>query len=134
MADIKEKHIEIVQNIIERLANNSFYIKGWTITLLTALIAVYASTKNISFVILSILPVIIFWLLDSYYLWQERLFRRLYESIVNGEYPSDYTINLKNVEASDIKYISVVFSKTILPIYLGMIVIICLIYLIMCYA
>ena len=134
MADIKEKHIEIVQNIIDRLANNSFYIKGWTITLLTALIAIYASTKNISFVILSILPVIIFWLLDSYYLWQERLFRKLYECIVNGEYPSDYTINLKHIETSDIKYISVVFSKTILPIYLGMVVIICLIYLIMYYA
>ena len=134
MAEIKEKHIEIVQNIINRLANNSFYIKGWSITLLTALIAVYASTKNISFVILSILPVIIFWLLDSYYLWQERLFRKLYECIVNGEYPSDYSINLKQIETSDIKYISVVFSKTILPIYLGMIVIICLIYLIMYYA
>ena len=134
MVDIKEKHIEIVQNIIDRLANNSFYIKGWTITLLTALIAVYASTKNISFVILSILPVIIFWLLDSYYLWQERLFRKLYECIVNGEYPSDYSINLNQIDTNDIKYISAVFSKTILPVYLGLIVIIGLIYLIIYYA
>jgi len=77
----KIKHLEFVQAIITRMNTNSFQIKGWNITILSALLAIYASTKNELFIIISLVPTLSFWLLDSYYLMQERKFRGLYKDI-----------------------------------------------------
>lgn len=134
MAEIKEKHLEIVQGVVNRLAYNSFFIKGWAITLLTGLMAVYAASGDKVFIILAIVPILLFWFLDSYYLWQERLFRRLYAEIVAGSYPSDFSINIEKINKSDISYIGVVFSKTIFPLYFIIILLLVIIYLWLCYA
>lgn len=134
MAELNEKHLEFVQGIINRLANNSFLIKGWSITILTGLLAVYIATSSEYFILLSIIPILIFWLLDSYYLWQERLFRDLYDQIVLGEHPSDYSINFDNVNVKNKKYLSVAFSKTIFPLHASISILVIASYLIICYA
>lgn len=74
------KHLEMIQKIIDRFAQNSFLIKGWVITVALAGYGFYLThkTKPI-FLLLIITSVMIFWVLDSYYLKQERLFRKLYE-------------------------------------------------------
>ena len=77
----KLKHLEMIQAIINRLANNSFLIKGWCITIITALFTLASKDANNRFVIVSFFPCIIFWILDSYFLWQERLFRSLYDEV-----------------------------------------------------
>jgi hypothetical protein len=46
----KRQHLEFIQNIITRMNTNSFQIKGMTVTIVTALIAIYASTTNPVFV------------------------------------------------------------------------------------
>ncbi len=81
MSDEKIKHLEFIQNVITRMNNNSFQMKGWTVAIVSALLAVYASTQNRAFVFIAILPALIFWLLDTYYLWQERKFRGLYNDV-----------------------------------------------------
>jgi hypothetical protein len=40
------KHLEFIQNVITRMNTNSFQIKGWSIVIVSALMAVYASTQN----------------------------------------------------------------------------------------
>mgnify|MGYP000831934822 CR=1 FL=1 len=35
--DAKTKHLELLQIIIQRIANNSFLLKGWTVTLIVAI-------------------------------------------------------------------------------------------------
>lgn len=65
-----------IQQIIEREANNSFKIKGWTITLVVVVILFRAGDYQI---FLGFIPLVSFWYLDSYYLKQERKFRRLYD-------------------------------------------------------
>ena len=77
----KRKHLEFIQNIITRMNSNSFQIKGLAITLVTALMAVYASTNNVAFIYLGIVPLLLFWFLDSYYLQQERKFRGVYNDV-----------------------------------------------------
>jgi hypothetical protein len=77
----KIKHLEFVLNVITRMANNSFLLKGWTVTLVAALFALAAQNANINFIILSFFPIIAFWVLDAYFLWQERLFRALYNDV-----------------------------------------------------
>lgn len=86
MKDFKEqeiKHIEFIQAIINRMNSNSFSIKGWAITIVSALLALYANNSNVAYIFVAIAPSILFWLLDSYYLQQERKFRGLYNDIVN---------------------------------------------------
>jgi len=72
------KYLEMIQNIIERLARNSFQIKAWAATIFTAVIVLTISIINILIFIVLIVVVSLFWALDSYYLKQERLFRKLY--------------------------------------------------------
>ncbi len=76
------KHLEFIQNIITRMNTNSFQIKGMCITIVSALLAIYASTSNITFIFIAILPALLFWGLDSFYLQQERKFRGVYNTII----------------------------------------------------
>ena len=55
------KHLEFIQAVITRMNTNSFQIKGWAITIVAALLAVFASTKNKLFILVSLFPVVVFW-------------------------------------------------------------------------
>ena len=70
------RHLEFIQAVINRMANNSFLIKGWCITLVSALLGLVAKDNNKNFIIVVFFPAFMFWLLDAYYLRQERLFRK----------------------------------------------------------
>jgi len=69
----------MIQKVIERLARNSFQIKAWAATIFTAAIVLTYSIINTLIFIVLITVISLFWALDSYYLKQERLFRKLYE-------------------------------------------------------
>jgi len=77
--DNKATYLQMLQAIIARMAGNSFLLKGWSVTLVSALLALAADKSNRSFVYLAYLPVLMFWKLDGYFLRQERLFRELYD-------------------------------------------------------
>src|SRR2546428_5572109 len=77
----KVKHLEMIQAVVSRLAGNSFSIKGWSITLVSALFALAAKDANARYAALALLPALCFWGLDAYYLRQERLFRKLYDAV-----------------------------------------------------
>ncbi len=81
MSDEKIKHLEFIQNVITRMNTNSFQIKSWAVTIASALLAIYASTKNHYFILVALFPTMIFWFLDTYYLSQERKFRGLYNDV-----------------------------------------------------
>lgn len=74
MKESKLKHIDIVQSTISRMAQNSFAIKGWTITVLVGLFVFLQKDNFRNNMIIYLIPIIFFWVLDSYYLWQERFF------------------------------------------------------------
>ena len=90
------KHLEIIQGVINRLANNSFLIKGWSMTILAAAILFIARIESVNSVYLTlsfVIPVIGFWVLDGYFLWQERLFRGIYNDIRNQD-DSDFKMDI----------------------------------------
>jgi len=60
------------------VASNSFLVKGWSVTLVSALVAPAISNKTIEVAILVFEPAVIFRGLDAYRLRQEGLFRTLY--------------------------------------------------------
>ena len=73
------KHLGMVQDIIKRMAQNSFVVKGWSVTLFAVIFAIVRSenaSRSTSLIVL--VPTLIFWGLDAFYLRQERLFRTLH--------------------------------------------------------
>lgn len=77
----KQKHLEFIQDLIERMSGNSFLLKRWGATIVTALIALGTKEKDINTLLISFIPIRVFWILDGFYLYKERLYRSLYEKI-----------------------------------------------------
>ena len=78
----KRKHLEFIQRVINRMAGNLFFLRGWTITLIVALLALFVKGTNSNYIIYFLLVlVLVFWILDGYFLSQERLFRALYNHV-----------------------------------------------------
>jgi hypothetical protein len=129
----KRQHLEFIQNIITRMNTNCAQIKGAMITIVSALIAIYASTTNVMFIFLGIFPTLLFWFLDSYFLQQERIFRGIYDDVAGLEHRVEvrlYEMPIrKYTKKIDKKfwYWKVFVSKTIMFTYLPIIVLLSLI-------
>jgi hypothetical protein len=77
----KQKHLEFIQNAVNRMASNLFLLKGWTVTLIAALFALAAKDSKPVYFFVAYLPPFMFWVLDGYFLSQERRFRALYDHV-----------------------------------------------------
>ena len=79
---LRLRHLEDIRQVIARLSQNSFMIRGWSVTLVTVIVAFGASRGNASHLpaLVALPPTVIFWYLDAYYLHQERLFRHMYRA------------------------------------------------------
>lgn len=122
----KIKHLEMIQAIITRMNTNSFHLKGLAITIVAAILAVYASTQKLDFILIAIFLPIIFWFLDTYYLQMERKFRGLYNDVARvSDKPKDIKLFAMRPDlytGGKYAYFCVLFSKTIWPVYLPIIV------------
>lgn len=121
----KIKHLEMIQAIITRMNTNSFQLKGLSITIIAAILAVYAATQKLDFILIAIFPPIIFWFLDTYYLQMERKFKGLYNDVA-GITDTPQTIKPFEMRPNFYTggkyiYFRVLFSKTVWPVYLPII-------------
>ena len=127
MGEEKRQHLEFIQNIITRMNTNSFQLKGIAVAIVSALLAVYASTQNVFFVFLGIPPTLLFWFLDAYYLQQERKFRGVYNDVAGlkkvievKQYEMPIHKYTKKID-KQFSYINVFCSKTIFWMYFSVI-------------
>jgi len=94
---------------------------GWAVTLVSASLALYASTRNDYFILVGIFSLLIFWFLDAYYLMQERKFRGLYNDVAGvSENPKDlkpFAMRPDLYAGGKYDYWDVFWSPTILPLY-----------------
>lgn len=95
------QYFTIIQNVINRMAQNSFLIKAWAVTLIAAITVLTFSIINILIFGVLLVITIIFWVLDSYYLKLEKLYRHLYNAKVE-----DYNNNQirKSMKLFDMDY------------------------------
>jgi hypothetical protein len=129
----KRKHLEFIQEAINRMAGNLFFLKGWTITLIAALFALFIKGANPNYIFVVYFPVTIFWVLDGYFLSQERLFRALYDHVRKlDEKEIDFSMNTSEYKKDKKNgWISSMFSDTLLFFYIPLItVMLFIIYLI----
>ena len=122
----KVKHLEMIERIIERMAKNSFQIKGWTMTLVTIVGAFGTKEADKRFFLLAALPILGFWVLDAFYLQLERKYRALYRSVCETE-PNkiDFHMNTKNIKYTNDEAKSICFfnclKSTSVSVFYGII-------------
>lgn len=85
MPEKKIKHIEMIEAIIERMAKNSFQLKGWSMTLIALVGAISAQGSDKRFILLAFIPILGFWILDFFYLQQERKYKQLYKNVAEQD-------------------------------------------------
>ncbi|MCI5879252.1 MAG: hypothetical protein MRZ34_00485 [Bacillales bacterium] len=119
----KISHLNMIQSIITRMGNNSFALKGWAVGIMIAVYA-FAGNSNVKAVIVTLMPLIVFWFIDTYYLMLERKFRCLYDDVrIKDEKDIDFSMNPNDVkinldEVKKYGFFSIFFSKSVLPFYL----------------
>ena len=124
MSDNKLKHLEFIHNTINRMSTNSFIVKGWTITLISALFILAQKDSNTTYAILTYFAVPIFWYLNAFFLLQERRYRSLYDDVrLKSENSIDFSMDAKNYNTGRNTIMECLKSKTIWPIYCLMLLI-----------
>jgi hypothetical protein len=109
----KLAHLKLIQTVIARMGSNSFLLKGWSVTLVSALFALAAKDTKPTLVLIAYLPGLAFWTLDGYFLWQETLFRRLYDN-VRGLSEDQINFSMSTAGLPDLpQWLSRTLSKTL---------------------
>lgn len=130
MQEDKIRNLEMIQNIINRMANNSFMLKGWVITIIAGIFSLNLDKISFAIYLLIYFIIILFWVLDAYYLQLERRYRALYEKCLDSN-KTDF--NLKLLPSSfenNTALIQVLLSKTELGFYLLLAVIISIVFIV----
>jgi hypothetical protein len=109
------RHLEMIQRIVERMSTNSFHLTGWSVVLVSALFALAAANADVRFALLALLPAGAFWVLDGYFLRQERLYIRLYDDVrIKDEgAPTSMSMSTAPFEKEEKDWLGVCFSKTL---------------------
>lgn len=111
----KIKHLEMIAAIIERMAKNSFQLKGWAMTLVAAMIALSAKDANQKFILFAFIPVVSFWGLDAFYLQQERKYRQLYKNVSEKDEANiDFNLDTRETTGSAQEMSRLCYCKCIL--------------------
>jgi hypothetical protein len=126
MTDDQRKHLEFIQSAITRMAGNSFLIRGWSVTLVSALFALAAKETNRQFAVVSYFPCVMFWCLDAYYLSQERKFRSLYDATRTAP-ATDFSMDTRPTQHSSDEWACAFFSRTMLIFHGAIIAVISLV-------
>lgn len=118
MDENKRKHLEFIQGVITRMNTNSFLIKGWTITLVSALFALASKDANTNYVLVTYIIIPAFWVLDGFYISQERQYRDLYKIVATkNEDVIDFSMDATSFCKGNRTCIAGIFSKTLIPFY-----------------
>ncbi len=111
----KTDYLNMIQGVITRMANNSLQIKCWAIAITTAFVAL----SNNWVVFFATAIIVLFWILDSYYLSLEKRFRELYEDVrAKGESDIDFSMSVDDYR---ITIGETAVTRSVLPFYLVLI-------------
>lgn len=122
--EILHKEIDLIQGVINRMASNSFMLKGWLISLIAVILALSKDSLfscNAIFVC-SILcfPILIFWYLDAFFLHREKCYRALYEWVIKNRMSTNeniYSLDFRPYQKQVKSQFRIMFSHTIFPFY-----------------
>jgi len=122
------KHLEMIQAVIARLGSDSFLVKGWAVTATGVFLGFAVANDEPWLAVPSALVTLLLWMLDTYYLRSERLFRLLFDRArhVDAAGYEPFAMNATgkrfrdSLAAADRKCVTrraVAFSGTLLSLY-----------------
>ena len=123
MEQSRIKHLELIQAVIARLAGNSFTIKNIAVTVTTGVLAAAAALKEPRIIWLALIPLIMCWGLDTYYLRRERMFRALFDIERQQAGESDFNMRA-DVYKRSVSIRSTIRSPSIIWLYLPLIILV----------
>lgn len=123
-----QAHLGITQSVIQRMASNSASCKAWCIALVSAILVIVADKGRPDYALIALIPLILFFVLDAYYLALEKAFRNSYNEFIEK-------LHHKSIKSSDLyavspkgslfcAFIKSLSSFSIWPFYLTLIVMI----------
>ncbi len=121
--EYKIHHLSNILNVITRMGSNSFALKGWALGIMIA-VYTFGNMNVCKALFVTIVPLIMIWVMDSYYLMIERKFRLLYDYVRDKntketDFSMDYnSVSIKLGNAKKLSLFNAMFSKTIIPFYL----------------
>lgn len=123
--DKKVEYLQMIQEPIGRMSTTSAIFKGFSATLVVGMVTILDSKINIFSIISSIFFVIVFALLDTYYLSLERKFRLLFEEVRKGQHPIDFSMKpiseIDKLKTGKARFIDCLGSMSIWMFYLSLI-------------
>ncbi|MEX1214256.1 hypothetical protein [Saccharospirillum sp.] len=127
-----QTHLQIYQNILARMANNSSSVKTWCVTVVSAILVLLIEREEPSALPLAAVPVVLFFVLDVYYLSLEKRFRCSYNQFVKELHGGNEGAGVRMFEVlPDSRVVSSifgsVFSISVLPFYALIFIIFCLV-------
>ncbi len=110
-------YLQMIQNIITRMSECSFKIKGWGIGVMLAIFSFAGGQGDKRCILFTIIPLLVLWCLDAYYLQLERKYRMLYNKLIDKDETKDFDMNFNHIkiemkDASNISFINCMFSLT----------------------
>src|SRR5215208_4699921 len=118
-------HVNLLQGIINRLANNSASCKTWCLGLVAAFIGLAGASKSPGIATYALLAVLLFGCLDAMYLAQERAYRQLFRAVVDKIRTGKYVLG--DAFETDAHFglsgfFRALLSWSVFPIYLSLII------------
>lgn len=115
MNENRVKHLEMIEDVIERMGNNSFQLKGWAVTLVTIIGTLAAQGSDKRFFALAFVPLVAFWLLDTYYLQLERKYKILYRNAKDCKV-TEFDMDTRNIvctedDKKDLYFLKCMFAR-----------------------
>ena len=136
MKESKTTYLELIQNIVSRMSESSFKIKGWAIGVMLAIFSFAGNQGDKRCILFTVVPLFVLWCLDTYYLQLERKYREFYdyklnetsdEKMIDMDY-NNMKIDMKRL--SKISFFKCMFSLTELLFYVTCIITSVVVYLI----
>jgi hypothetical protein len=117
IAELRVKHLEMLQALITRMAGYGASFKSYCITVVTAVIGFAFTLHRPGVAALALLPVLAFAIADAHYLRIERCFRGLFNVVRQETWDTvpSFEINLKHAPAE--KFLSAAKSWSIVWFY-----------------
>lgn len=132
------KEIDLIQACISRMAQNSFMIKGWFVSIYAVVLALLPEKVNMLLLCIALVVVnVIFWYLDGFFLRTEKIYRKIYDWILK-ERPQNnrelmYQLNpakfIGKIEEVESVW-KVMWSKTLRWFYLIPLVIVIIVFIV----
>jgi hypothetical protein len=109
------EHLKMIQPIITRMSSVMLSIKAFSLTTFSFLVGLSIKDKILAIFFIVFPLILIFWVLDAFYLWQEKLYRSLYNDTRTSA-KTDFNMDVKKYKEVT-RYFSCIKSIAIWPFY-----------------